>query len=101
MRIVVLFNLKQGADPLAYESWAKTTDIPAVNAMGSVADFSVFKATGLLGSEEASPYQYVETIDIEAMDPFLGDVSTDAAQQIAQEFQAFADNPLFIVTETL
>ena len=101
MRIVVLFNLKDGADPDAYEQWAKTTDIPAVNALGSVDDFSVLKTTGLLGSDQAAPYQYIETIDITAMDPFLEHVSTDTAQQIAAEFQSFADNPVFILTEQL
>lgn len=101
MRIVVLFNLKDGADADAYEKWAKTTDIPAVNALSSVENFSVLKSTGMLGSDGTAPFQYIETIDITAMDPFLEQVSTDAAQQIAAEFQAFADNPVFILTEKL
>jgi hypothetical protein len=101
MRIVVLFNLKADADVAAYENWAKTTDIPGVNAMGSVDDFSVYRTAGVLGSDAAAPYQYVEIIDIADMDAFGADVSTEAAQKVAAEFQQFADNPIFIMTEAL
>ena len=67
MRIIVLFNLKDGVDPAAYEAWARGSDIPAVNALGSVIRFTVHKSLGLFGSGEAAPYQYVEVIDIADM----------------------------------
>lgn len=35
------------------------------------------------------------------MDAFFRDVGTPAVQQGAAEFQSFADNPVFIVTESL
>lgn len=101
MRIIVLFNLKAGADLDAYEKWAQTSDIPAVRAMKTASEFRVLKATGLLGSDAPSPYQYIETIDISAVEPFLEEASTDTAQKIAAEFQEFADQPMFILTEDL
>lgn len=101
MRIVVLFNLKPGVDPAAYEQWARTTDMPGVRALASVSDFRVHRVTGLLGSEAASPYAYAETIDIVGLDPFLADVASEAVQKVAAEFQAFADAPLFLLTEDL
>ena len=101
MRIIVLFNLKEGADAAAYERWAKDVDLPGVNALGSVDKFTVHRATGLFGSDAPSPYQYVEVIDIKAMDGFVGDISTEAFQAAAAPFQEFADNPQFILTEDL
>jgi REDY-like protein HapK len=101
MRIIVLFNLKPGVDVAAYEAWAKTADIPGVNALGSVDAFTVHRATGLFGSDAASPYQYIEVIDINGMDGFIGDISTEAFQAAAAPFQGFADNPQFILTEDL
>lgn len=101
MRIVVLFNLKPDADVNAYEAWARGTDIPGVNALGSVAAFTVHKATGLLGSDTKSPYEYVEIIDIHGMDSFLADVGDPEFQKVAAKFGEFADNPQFILTETL
>ncbi len=101
MRIIVLFNLKDGVDPAAYEAWARGSDIPAVNALGSVIRFTVHKSLGLFGSGEAAPYQYVEVIDIADMEGFVGDISTAAFQEMAKPFQGFADNPQFILTENL
>jgi hypothetical protein len=101
MRIVVLFNLKPGVDPAAYEAWAKGTDIPGVNALSSVDGFTVHRTTGLFGSDAPAPYQYVEILDIQEMDPFVAEISTDAFQQVAAAFGDFADNPQFMLTQDL
>ena len=101
MRIIVLFNLKPGTDVTAYEKWAKETDLPTVNALGSVDKFTVHRATGLFGSDASSPYQYIEIIDIKTMDGFVGDISTEAFQAAAAPFRDFADNPQFILTDDM
>jgi REDY-like protein HapK len=101
MRIIVLFKLKPGVDIAAYKAWAKDVDIPGVNALGSVDRFTVHRATGLFGSDAPSPYQYIEVIDINGMDGFVADISTEAFQAAAAPFQGFADNPQFILTEDL
>lgn len=100
-RIVVFFNLKPDVDPATYEAWAKDTDVPMVSALSSVTGFSVHRATGLLGSDSPSPYAYIEVLDIRSMDGLITDISTEAMQQVAAEFQTFADNPQFIVTDDL
>jgi hypothetical protein len=99
-RILALFNLKTGQNPAAYEAWAKATDIPAVRAMASVDDFQVHKVEGLLGSDVAPPYGYIETIDVRDMDQFFAEISTPQAQKIAGEFQSMVD-VTFLVTKSL
>ena len=101
MRIIVVFNLKEGVSAADYEAWAKKDDIPGVNRLGSVEKFTVHKATGLFGSDEAAPYQYVEILDINGMDSFVADISTEEFQAMAAPFQDFADNPQFILTEDI
>lgn len=101
MRIIVLFNLKPGVDPAEYETFAREMDIPGVNALGSVYDFTVHRATGLFGSDAPAPYQYVEVIDITGLDHFIADVSTEAVQAVAARFGEYADNPQFILTEAV
>lgn len=101
MRIIVLFNLKPGVDAATYEQWARTTDLPGVRALRSVSDFQVYRATGLLGTEATSPYAYIEVIDAPDMAAFGADVSSAAVQKVAAEFQRFADNPQFVLTEAL
>lgn len=100
MLIVVLFNLKADAAPDAYEAWANSTDIPTVNALGSVANFSVLRTTGLLGSDEPAPYQYVELLDAD-LEKLGEDVASETMQRVAAEFQEFADNPQFLLTESI
>jgi hypothetical protein len=101
MRIIVIFNLKDGVDPAAYEAWARGSDIPGVNALSSVKAFTVHKSTGMFGSDATPPYQYVEVIDIHGMDPFVAEISTPEFQAVASAFGDFADNPQFILTEDL
>ena len=98
--VIVLFNLRNSTDVAAYESWARTTDLPTVNSLPSVNKFTVLKVRGTF-SGEPSPYQYVEIIDVADMDQLTKDVSTDVMKEIANQFQEFADNPTFIVSENL
>ena len=100
MRIIVLFNLKPGVDASAYENWARTTDIPGVRALGSIADFQVYRTTGVLGSDEKAPYEYIEVIDVADMEAFGRDAAGETIQKVAAEFRTFAD-PTFIMTEAL
>lgn len=100
-KIVALFNLKSGVSVADYEAWAKSKDIPTVNGLKSVDEFAVFKSVALLGSEDKPPYAYVEIIDVNDMDGFGADISTEAMQAVAGEFQAMADDLVFILTDKL
>lgn len=99
--ILVLFNLKPGANVADYERWARERDLPTVRGLGSVAGFDVLRAQSLLMGEGKPPYQYAEIIDVKDMAAFGKDVSSEAVQKGAAEFQGFADNPVFIVCEKL
>ncbi|MGA9026416.1 MAG: hypothetical protein WB440_10200 [Steroidobacteraceae bacterium] len=98
--IVVLFNLKSGVEAEAYEAWARGRDLPNVNALPSVRGFRVLRSQGLL-NRAASPYQYVELIELHSLEDFRSDVKSEVMQGVAREFRAFADAPLFIVTGSL
>ena len=99
--IVVLFNLKPGVSPSDYEQWAKTTDLPTVRTLGSVNQFSVLRTTGLLGTDAPAPYQYVELLEVNDMEKLGADVSSGTMQRVAAEFQQFADNPQFMLTDVI
>jgi hypothetical protein len=99
--LVVLFNLKDGVDASEYEAWAQSTDLPIVRGLDSIESFSVYRTSGLLGSDAKPPYQYVEVIDIGDMARFGEEVASDTMQRVAAEFQERADNPLFISAESI
>jgi hypothetical protein len=98
--LIVLFNLKDASQREAYERWAREVDLPTAGSLPSVDRFEVLKASGLL-TGDPSPYQYVEILRINSMEQLGKDVGTPAMQQVAAQFQAFADNPIFIVTSAL
>ncbi len=99
--VIVLFNLKPGVSREQYEAWARTSDLPVVNALPSVDTFEVFKASGLLMGEGKPPYEYIELMRIPDMDAFGKDLSGPAVQAGAAQFQQYADNPVFILTSAL
>jgi hypothetical protein len=99
--VIVLFNLKPGASRADYERWARERDLPTVNALSSVDRFEVLKSSGLLIGDGKPPYEYIEIIRIKDMAAFGQDVSSPQIQQGAAEFAAFAEAPVFILTEAL
>jgi hypothetical protein len=98
--VVVLFNLKAGADVAEYESWARERDLPNVNSLDSVERFRVLRTRGLMNGSPA-PYQYVELIELHSLDGLRVDVKSELMQTVAQEFRRFADAPQFIIAEGL
>lgn len=101
MRIVCLFNLKDGVSEADYEAWAKSTDLPTVRGLGSIGGFQVLRTNGVLGSEDAPPYRYIEIIDVDDMDAFGAEVGSETMQRVAGEFAELADNPTFITTDDI
>lgn len=97
--LVVLFDLQDDSAADEYEEWARTTDVPTVKGLDSVDDFRVFRASGLLMSDDHSPYEYVEIIEVNDMEQFSAEMESETVQQVAAEFQKFAEDPTFILTE--
>lgn len=101
MKIIALFNLKAGASREDYEAWARSRDLPEVRSLPSVTGFDVLRTTGVLFSEAKSPYDYIEVLEVSALDAFLGDCGGDKVGKLAQEMSAFTDGATFITTEAL
>ena len=100
-KIIVLFNLQSGVDYSAYENWARSTDLPIVNSLSSIDEFEIYKANGMLGSEDASPYQYVELLSVNDLDKFGEEVASETMKKVASEFLGFADSPMFITLKSI
>ena len=99
--IVVLFNLLPEVDPDAYEAWAREVDMPNARRLPGCNDFQVLRVVSLFGSQDAAPYAYCELIEVDDMPAFEEAVGTEAMQAVAAEFQRHADNPIFMVSESL
>lgn len=99
--LVVLFNLKRGTDRAAFDRWAREKDWPAVRAMKNCEGFESLAVKGLLGSDAAAPYQFVEVIRLRDLAAFQEELGADEAlRAIAADFDEFVESPVFLVTET-
>ena len=99
--VIVLFHLKEGADPAEYQAWARSRDMVEVNRLPSVDRFRVLRSVGLLGGTDKPPYEYVEVIDLNSMEKFGEDLQSAVVGELASEFGQFADNPVFIHCQDL
>lgn len=97
--LIVLFNLKKGVSEAEYEQFAREIDVPTVERLTSVNHFQVFRSAGILGSEAAPPYRYVEVIEVNDLDGLFGELGSETMQRVAAQFQAFADNPIFMLSD--
>lgn len=98
--LIVLFNLREGVAEADYEKWAHETDLPIASSLKSVDEFKVYRSEGLFGSDGNPPYRYVEVLHISSMEDLPADIAAEPRMvEIARQFQAFADNPTFMVTE--
>jgi len=98
--LIVMFNLNDKQNPEMYERWAKEQDTPAIKRLVSVQDKRVYRAIGLMGSDAASPYQYVEVIEVSDVNQLLKDLQQDKeAQQLVQYFRSITKDAVFIATE--
>jgi REDY-like protein HapK len=90
--LIVLFNLKPGVTEADYEAFARDLDVPTVKGLKSVSDFRVFRMNGIMGTEDAAPYRYVEVIDFSSMDELGADIGASPAMaEITAKFGALAD----------
>ncbi|MBF2754518.1 MAG: REDY-like protein HapK [Gammaproteobacteria bacterium AqS3] len=99
-KIIVICNLKPGKDPAAYEKWAREVDIPSATSLKSIDGFDLLRATGIFGSDEAPPYQYIEVLEVNSVEGLASEMAaSEAMQQVAAQYQEWTDNPIFILTE--
>ena len=100
-KIIVLFRLKLGINKDDYEIWARSTDLPLVRNLGSVDNFEIFRTSGLFGSDEPAPYDYVEIISINSDSGFNEEVGSEIMGKVAEQFGFFTENPQFILTNSI
>lgn len=98
--LIVLFNLKDASRRADYERWARDVDLPTAGALPSIDRFEVLKASGLL-TGGPSPYEYIEVLRVNDMAQLGADIGTPTMQSVSAQFQAFAEQPLFILTTAL
>lgn len=97
--LIVLFNLKKEANAVDYETFARTIDSPTIKSLKSNKNFTILKGVALFGSNEPSPYQYIEIMEVTNFEELAEDIKQQNVQDMLDKFMEFAEAPKLIVTE--
>ena len=89
--MIVLINLKDGVSPEDYERWILESYAPAVKNLSSVEDWRDYRVSGLLGSNAATPYRYVVTLEVVDLEQLGRDVVGEEMQRLLAELHELAE----------
>lgn len=100
--LFILYTLKQGVSPQAFEDWVITTDQPAMRSLARVQSFRTYRAERLLMGEGAPGISYIEAFAIPDLEGFTSeDMASETVQSVMGAFMGFADAPQFIVVSEI
>src|SRR6266511_2207840 len=88
-RVFFLNRLRDGADPDEYEAWIRRVDYPVARAQGAITSYTVTRIDGTLSGEGASPYDYLEVIEITDLEAYRALGELPEFQQLLKEWSQF------------
>ena len=89
--MIVLVNLREGVSPEDYESWILESYAPAAKELPSVGEWRGYRASGLLGSDAASPCRYVVMLEVRDPEQLGRDMEGEEVQRLISELHELAE----------
>ncbi len=84
-----LNRLHEDADRNEYEAWIRRVDYPVARAQGAITSYTVTRIDGTLSGEGASPYDYLEVIEITDLDAYRALGELPEFKQLLQEWSQY------------
>ena len=88
-RVFFLNRLHEDADRNEYEAWIRRVDYPVARAQGAITSYTVTRIDGTLSGEGASPYDYLEMIEITDLDAYRALGELPEFKQLLQEWSQY------------
>jgi hypothetical protein len=96
--LFILYTLKDGVTPEAFEDWVRTTDQPAMRGLARVQEFRTYRAERMLMGDGKPGVAYIEAFAIPDLAGFQAeDMAGPVVQGVIGSFMGFAEAPQFIV----
>ena len=89
--IAVLVKVKEGVSPEDYERWVLESYASAVRELPSVSAWRNHKVGGVLGSDEAPPYDYVVTLQVEDLAQLGEEMAEDRTRALLSELHGYTE----------
>jgi len=85
-------RLKAGADAAAYERWVQHTDYRLAQQIPSIVHYRVHRIAGPVDGNAPPPYDYIEVLEVTAIDEYRSDLTHHPAiQPILAEIGQFIE----------
>ncbi len=99
-RVFFLNRLREGADRDEYEGWIRRVDYPVARAQGAITSYTVTRIDGALDGT-ASPYDYLEVIEVTDLESYRALGSLPAFEQLLQEWSQYVAEAVMIHGEVV
>jgi REDY-like protein HapK len=100
-RVFFLNRLHEGADAAEYEAWIRRVDYPVARAQGAITSYTVTRIDGTLSGEGASPYDYLEVIEITDLEAYRALASLPQFEQLLSEWSQYVAEAVMIHGEVV
>ena len=100
-RVFFLNRLREGVDPAEYEEWIRRVDYPVARAQGAIASYTVTRIEGTISGEAASPYDYLEVIEVTDLEAYRALGSLPEFEQLLQEWSQFVSEAMMVHGEVI
>ena len=77
MKCFVLFRLKPGVTPEAYEEWFRAENVPAALTVATSRNYRVWRVTGVMEGEPS--FEYLEEMEIDDRAAFEAEIESSEA----------------------
>jgi hypothetical protein len=97
--LIVGLNLKAGITPEEYETFAREVDKPTCERdLPSIREWHVHRAESVFGSDQASPFDYVEVVELTSESDFKQDIASDVVAKLDEGLSRLVEDPVLIMT---
>lgn len=101
-RVFFLNNLKPGVDPAGYEDWIRRRDYPIARKQEEISSYVVTRVEGPLSGGAASPYQYLEVIEITDIEAYRAGMDGDPEfDQLMHEWSQYGEESIAVYGEVI
>lgn len=101
MPVVFFLNkLRPDTTPEAYENWVREVDYPTARALPQITSYVVARTPATL-DDQASPYDYIERVEITNLDDYRAALAAPSLEAFAKEWASHVGESIAVYGEEI
>ena len=95
-RVFFLTRLHEHADAEEYEAWIRRVDYPIARGQDAIRSYTVTRLEGTLDGKGASPYDYLEVIEITDLESYRALGERPEFEQLLREWSDYVGEAVIV-----